>query len=138
MNDPVRDHARLVLQAPLQADRHRRKRAEDLVRRGFRIVEGGCVLGSIWEFRDWTTGEVIARGDDGPAGCRATAARLDPAGIWYHADNLYDEPVDDLITHGVPASLGRAIEEWVAQPSTPDEEIAGFIGWPVDRVREHR
>jgi hypothetical protein len=35
-------------------------------------------------------------------------------------------------------SLGRAIEEWVDMLSTPDEEIAEFIGWPVEKIREYR
>ncbi|MFI5841736.1 hypothetical protein ACIA8K_18700 [Catenuloplanes sp. NPDC051500] len=44
----------------------------------------------------------------------------------------------DVVTPGVPRSLRRVLEEWAVDESTPDEEIAEFIGWPVDRVREHR
>jgi hypothetical protein len=44
----------------------------------------------------------------------------------------------DVVTPGVPPSLGRVLEEWAVDESTPDEEIATFIGWPVGKVREHR
>ena len=45
---------------------------------------------------------------------------------------------DDIVTPGVPPSLRRALEAWAVDESTPDEEIAQFIGWTVERVREHR
>jgi hypothetical protein len=35
-------------------------------------------------------------------------------------------------------SLGLAIEDWLGALSTPDEEIADFIGRSVEKVREHR
>ena len=49
-----------------------------------------------------------------------------------------DAPWSDLVTPGVPPSLGRALEEWAVAESTPDEEIATFVDWPVAKVREHR
>jgi hypothetical protein len=49
-----------------------------------------------------------------------------------------DAPCSDVVTPGVPPSLGRLLEEWAVDESTPDEEIATFIGWPVGKVREHR
>ncbi|GIE78590.1 hypothetical protein Aph02nite_45400 [Actinoplanes philippinensis] len=45
---------------------------------------------------------------------------------------------NDVVTPGVPPSLRKALEEWVVDESTPDDEVADFIGWPVARVREHR
>ncbi|WP_250037654.1 hypothetical protein [Paractinoplanes maris] len=44
----------------------------------------------------------------------------------------------DVTTPGVPPSLRRALQEWVVDELTPDEDIAEFIGWTVERVREHR
>ncbi|GAB2571732.1 hypothetical protein Aab01nite_04160 [Paractinoplanes abujensis] len=44
----------------------------------------------------------------------------------------------DITTPGVPLSLQQALQEWVVDESTPDEDIAEFIGWTVERVREHR
>jgi hypothetical protein len=44
----------------------------------------------------------------------------------------------DVIAPGVPPSLGQAIDDWISQTSTPDDEIAEFIGWSVEKVREHR
>ncbi|MFI5937620.1 hypothetical protein [Actinoplanes sp. NPDC051494] len=131
--DVVREHARRVLEAPFRADQARRDRADDLARRGYRIVTGGRTSASTWEVRDWRTGDLIV------AGTRADVARLDPGGTWYHADNLYaDVPVPDVSTPGLPPSLARVVEDWLAHPATPDEEIAEFVGWTVARVREHR
>jgi hypothetical protein len=53
-------------------------------------------------------------------------------------EDLDDAPWSDVVTPGVPPSLGRLLEEWAVDESTPDEEIATFIGWPVGKVREHR
>lgn len=133
MNDPVRRHARLVLRAPFLADDARRLRAGELARAGRPVVEGGMRSATGWELRDWLTGNVVAAGQDGPAGLRAALART------YPADRLYAEVQGpEPVTAGVPPSLSRAIEEWVCDPHTPDEDIASFVGWPVGRVREHR
>jgi hypothetical protein len=43
-----------------------------------------------------------------------------------------------VITPGVPPTLRQALEHGAMDESTPDEELAQFIGWPVERVREHR
>lgn len=45
---------------------------------------------------------------------------------------------DDVVTLGVPPSLRQALQEWAVAESTPDEDVAAFIGWPLDCVREHR
>jgi hypothetical protein len=137
--DVVREHIRRVLEAQLRADDARFERAEELERSGRRIVDGGQVSTDGWEIRDWRTDEVIAEGTDGLAEYEATVARLDPHDTWFHVDNLDDdEPRPYVTTPGMPPSLGRAIEDWIDELSTPDEEIAEFIGWPVEKVREHR
>jgi hypothetical protein len=46
--------------------------------------------------------------------------------------------LEDVVTPGVPPSLGRALQDWVVDEATSDEDVAAFIGWPVARVREHR
>jgi hypothetical protein len=137
--DVVREHIRRVLQAQLQTDDARFERAEELERTGHRIVDGGQVSQNGWEIRDWHSGELIAQGEDGIAGYDAAAARLDPDNKWVHVDHLHDDvPLPEVMTPGLPPSLGRAIEEWIGQMSTTDEEIAEFVGWSVERVREHR
>ncbi|GAA2484444.1 hypothetical protein [Winogradskya humida] len=129
----VRTHARRVLEAPLLAERARARRVLELRRAGRTVVDGGLRSATRWELRDRLTGAVVARGDDGPAGLEAALADF------YHSDDLYAEiPGADPVTPGIPPSLARAIGEWVADPGTPDEEIAGFVGWPVARVRECR
>jgi hypothetical protein len=133
MSDVVRQHARTVLAAPFLAEEARRHRAREIARSGRRVVEGRLISAARWELRDWLTGSVVARGDDGPAGLHAALAGA------FHADGLYAEiPGPGLATPGLPPSLGRVIEEWISDFSTPDEEIAAFVGWPVDKVREHR
>lgn len=136
--DAVREHAQRILEAQGRIDRARDDRAAEIERRGRRIITGGQVADG-WEITDWRTGELIARGDDGIDGYDATAARLDPNNTWYHADRLYDdEPFPEVATPGIPPSLGAAIDEWIGQMQTLDEEIAEFVGWPVEKVREHR
>ena len=83
--------------------------------------------------------QLLAEGGSGIEGYDAVAERLDPDKKWFHCDHLWDEvPLSDVETPGVPPSLGRAIEDWLATTSTPDTEIAEFIGWSVDTVRAHR
>ncbi len=137
--DIVREHIGRVLEAQLAAEDVRLQRAEDLERAGHRIVSGGQVSRDGWEITDWRTGELIAEGNDGLAGYDAATDRLDPENMWFHVDRLDDdEPLPDVTTPGMPPSLGSAIEDWIGQSSTPDEEIAEFIGWSVEKVREHR
>lgn len=44
----------------------------------------------------------------------------------------------DVDTPGLPRSLQQALQEWAVNETTPDEDIASFIGWAVEHVREHR
>jgi hypothetical protein len=82
---------------------------------------------------------VLATGAGGLDGYDAETQRLDPEGKWFHRDLLQDEvPLSKVETPGVPPSLGQAIEDWLGAVGTPDEEIAEFIGWPVEKVTEHR
>jgi hypothetical protein len=134
VTDLVQHYVRRLLEAPFAAEQARRRRAREIVRAGGRVVEGGLTSATGWELRDWLTGAVLARDDDGPAGLSAALAGA------YHADGLYaEEPGgSDEAMPGIPPSLSRTIEEWVCAPSTPDEEIAEFVRWPVEKVREHR
>ncbi|MEV6712567.1 hypothetical protein AB0M48_11045 [Lentzea sp. NPDC051208] len=42
------------------------------------------------------------------------------------------------MTAGIPDSLSAALDDWISSWGTPDEEIAEFIGWSVDKVHDHR
>ncbi|GAB2594470.1 hypothetical protein Aab01nite_82980 [Paractinoplanes abujensis] len=123
-------YVRAYLRAPFRADEARRRRARQIVRAGGRVVTGGMTCGAQWELRDWLTDELVGRGSDGPGGLRVALLGL------CHADSLYAE--SDITTSDVPLSLRRALEEWVCEPDTPDEDIAEFVGWAVDLVRECR
>jgi hypothetical protein len=137
--DAVREHIRRVLADQLRWDQACDHRAEELERRGRRIVTGGSTSEDSWEVTDWRTGQLLAEGDGGLEGYGAAVARLDPDGTWFLVDHLYRaEPVSEVTTPGIPRSLGDAIEDWIGSTSTPDEEIAEFIGWSVEKVREHR
>lgn len=133
MTDPIREHVRRLLTAPLRAEQARRRRARAIVLAGRRVVQDRRTSATGWELRDWLTGAVLAAGEDGPAGLAAALAGT------YHADGLYAEiPGPGPQATGLPSTLAATIEEWVAAVSTPDEEIAEFIGWPVAKVRECR
>lgn len=137
--DVTREHIRRVLKAQRRAEDARLRRAEELERAGRRIVEGGQVSHDRWVIRDWRTDEVLAEGNGGLDEYDAVATRLDPDHTWFHADHLYDdEPEPYVTTPGMPPSLGAAIEDWVAAPASPDEEIAEFVGWSIEKVQEHR
>lgn len=137
--DAVKAHVQRLLEAWQRTDDARYDRAEELKRSGRRIITGGQTSQNSWEIRDWRTDEVIAEGDDGITGYDAAADRLDPEGTWFHEDRLdADEPLPDVVTAGVPPSLGQALDDWINSLNTPDEEIAEFLGWPVEKVREYR
>jgi hypothetical protein len=55
-----------------------------------------------------------------------------------HSDRPAACHTADVITPGVPPSLQQVLQEWAVAESTPDEDIAAFIGWPIEQVREHR
>ncbi|WP_305789305.1 hypothetical protein [Symbioplanes lichenis] len=133
MDDLVREYVRALLEAPFVADEERLRRAREIVRSGRRVVQDSRTSATGWELRDWLTGALIARGDDGPAGLRAALAGA------CHADELYAEEQGVApVAPGLPVSLSHAIEEWVFAPSTPDDDVATVAGWPVRKVREHR
>lgn len=133
------EHVRRLLRAQLAIDDARFERLAELEQQGYRVVDGGQVGVDEWEIRDWDTNEVLAQGDDGWDGYTAAAKRLCPDGRMVHVDSVTDDmPLPEVTTPGVPRSLGQALDEWIGQSNTTVEEIAQFIGWSVEKVREHR
>ncbi len=129
----LQQHVRLYLRAPYLAEEERRRRAREISAAGGRVVQGRMTSPYRWELHDWLTGEVVAGGHDGPAGMESALSES------YPADILYAEiPGPAATTPGLPPSLLRAIERWVCDPGTPDEDIAALVEWPVSEVREHR
>ena len=135
----VRQHAAAVLQH--WTDRHAQLEAiyAGLEAQGKRIVDSRDNVDG-WQGTDHRTGEVIASGTGG--GDELTAL-LDssPAADWEwandHLDDVYNSG-DRIITEGLPESLCAAIAEWVDQPNVSHEELAEFVGWPVERVKAAR
>lgn len=137
--DAVREHICRVLEASNHDDQARLRRVEELERDGHRIVGGGQTSADGWEISDWRTGELLAQGVGGLKGFDAETDRLDPDGKWFHCDHVSDDvPSSEIETPGIPVSLGYAIQDWLAMLATSDEEVAEFIGWPVERVRALR
>ncbi|MCK2238183.1 MULTISPECIES: hypothetical protein [unclassified Crossiella] len=136
--DLVRAHIRALLSGQGQDTQQRDAEIQALEARGHRIVDGGQTGPDSWEILDWRTGEQLAHGDDGLEGYDATTDRLDPDGTWIHIDQIESEPGPRPVTAGIPDSLSEVLDDWISLQSTPDEEIADFIGWSVDRVRDHR
>ncbi|GAB7045504.1 hypothetical protein [Catenuloplanes indicus] len=133
VTDLVRSHMRHYLRAPFLAEDARRRYAMTITRAGRVVVEGGMTSATDWQLYDWLTREPVAQGHDGPAGM-ASALRT-----MYHADNLYtDVPIPEPPVPSIPRSLQRALEEWICNPLTADEDIAAVVDWPVATVREHR
>ncbi|WNV90264.1 hypothetical protein [Umezawaea sp. Da 62-37] len=136
--DTVRAHVRALLSGQAQDARRQDAEIEALEAKGHRIVDGGQTGQDSWEILDWRTGERLARGDDGLEGYDATTDRLDPDGMWFHIDQIESEPGPRPVTDGIPSSLSEALDDWISMRSTSDEEIAEFIGWPAEKVRDHR
>ncbi|MEV0733392.1 hypothetical protein [Polymorphospora sp. NPDC050346] len=137
-SDVVRDHIVRLLEENARRNAKYDEHLDELERLGHRFVDGGQTGHDTWEIRDWPSGELIAKGDGGYEGYDAAVARLDPDEKWLHIDHVgTDIPWLDVDTAGLPGGLGEAIEQWVNGHAT-DEEIAEFIGWPVDKVKDHR
>ena len=62
---------------------------------------------------------------------------LDPDGMFIHIDNLAQQRARPD-NPGIPHSLAGALEDWVDLLTTPDEDNARFVGWPVADVAAAR
>lgn len=136
--DVVRTHIQALLAEYAQDTQRRDAEIQELEAQGHRIVSGGQTGRDSWEIVDWRTGEELAHGSNGPDGYDATTDGLDPDGTWIHIDHIGPEPGPLPETAGIPESLSEALDDWVSSWHTSDEEIAEFIGWSVDQVRDHR
>ncbi|PWW53163.1 hypothetical protein [Actinokineospora spheciospongiae] len=136
--DSVCAHIQALLSVQARDMQRRDAAIQALQAQGRRVVDGGQTGPDSWEIRDWNTGDELARGDGGIDGYDAVAERLDPDGTWVHIDHVEVESDPRPVTAGIPGSLGAALDDWLSMTSTSDEDIAEFIGWPVDKVRDHR
>jgi hypothetical protein len=149
-DDLTKEHAREVLRANnAQLDKEAARIAE-LESQGFRIVDGGQKSG--WYERDgqqvcqcvttdWRTGEVLLEIEVTSVDeFDAAANAIKGSERWWHIDVIFDNDDDhlphDVTTPGLPPSLQGAIRDWVTEPSTPDEEVADWVGWPVEQVKK--
>lgn len=106
---------------------------------GGRVIDGGPVDHDTWEVTDYGTGETLAKGDYGLQGlfeCLGSSQAESWALIDPLTEDLYDDEL--LITPGLPESLCDALDNWIGSRATPDEEVAEFVGWPVERVAQAR
>lgn len=133
----VRDYVRAVLRQYRADEDALLERISALEEEGRRIIDGGQTGQDTWEITDWRTGDLIVKGTGGLEAYGEAAQRLDPDGTWLHRDNLDVEP-EDVEPVGVPASLAASLQDWLGMPSTPDEDVAQFVGWSVEDVAHHR
>lgn len=138
VTDLVVEHVRNVLRAYWADDQARRRRARELERAGYRIIDGGHTEGDSWAIYDWRTREVLASSDRGEPG-DAAGTGFDPHRTWFHYDWLEDDvPLSEITTISLPPSLVLALDNWIGRTTTPDAEIAELIGWPVETVHDCR
>lgn len=133
----VRDYVQALLRQYRSDEDARQERIRGLEAAGRRIVDGGQTGQDEWEITDWRSGETLASGTGGPDAYGEAAQRLDPDGTWLHVDNLDTEPAD-VEPVGIPASLADALQDWLGLASTPDEDVAQFVGWSVEYVARCR
>ncbi|MFC4070188.1 hypothetical protein [Actinoplanes subglobosus] len=109
------------------------ERIEQLESDGHRIVAGGQINETAWDIVDWRTNEILAAGEDGPDGFAAAGQELDPDDKWIHYDRvLEDTDLTEVEIGDLPDGLAAVVEDWAL--SADAEEIAGFIGWSVEKV----
>ncbi|MFJ9558381.1 hypothetical protein ACIRPH_31625 [Nocardiopsis sp. NPDC101807] len=137
--DLVKQHVITLLGRRRELQEAIEKRVSEHEAAGGRVVDGGQVDHDTWEVTDYRTGETLAEGSNGLNGFlellgshqAESWALIDPL-----TDDLYD---DDLhVTEGLPESLCDALDDWIGSRSTSNEDVAEFVGWPVERVLEAR
>lgn len=138
----VRDYVRALLRQRLADEQARQDRIRALEKDGHRLVDGGQTGRTdddqaTWEITDWRTGDVLVSGTGDDSTYDAAAMRLDPDGKWLHIDNVEDDGTE-VEPVGIPASLANALQDWLGVTSTPDEDVAEFVGWSVEEVARHR
>ena len=141
---PVQDYVRSLLRQNLADEQARQGRIQDSEKSGRRIINGGQTGRSedgsaTWEITDWRTGELIESGTGDYEAFRAALERLDPDESWIHIGNLSDmDTTEAEVPTGIPDSLAQALQDWLSSAATTDEDVAQFVGWPVDEVNKHR
>ncbi|MEU9849221.1 hypothetical protein [Streptomyces sp. NPDC047985] len=144
----VREYVRALLHARLADEQARQERIRAFEKAGHRIIGGGQTSGGsddvqTWEITDWRTGDLIVNGTGGYTAYDEATQRLDPDGKWLHIDSFDEDGEDEeggteVEPVGIPDSLADALQDWLGMSSTPDEDIAEFVGWSVEEVSRHR
>jgi len=132
--DPIHEYVIRLLEANgVYHDAHAAKVAE-LEAAGRRLIDVTEDPDEQWKITDWRTGALIAEGGGTNDEYDAIVQQLDPDGLWLHIDGVEPEEVEVEIPDGLPPGLAIAVQEWVSTPGVPTEEVAGYIGWPVEKV----
>jgi hypothetical protein len=129
----LKTYIQSVLEANHADNEKIEQRIAELEGDGRRIVTGGQISETAWDIVDWRTNEILAAGDDGPDGFEAAGKDLDPEDRWIHYDRVVEDTEPTWVEdEGLPDSLADVIEDWALAGDA--DEIAEFIGWPVDKV----
>ncbi|GAA2355566.1 hypothetical protein Cme02nite_48240 [Catellatospora methionotrophica] len=134
--DLVQEYVRRYLVAQREAERSLAEAIEKLEASGHRIIDGGQTGQTTWQYTDWHTGEILASGDDRTSDDAALRA-LDPDEAFLHIDDIARQSAEPE-NPGIPQSLATALEDWVDLLTTPDEDIARFVGWTPQDVAAAR
>ncbi|MFI0929720.1 hypothetical protein ACH4TP_38215 [Streptomyces sp. NPDC021012] len=140
---PVQQYIEALLRQRRADEQARTERIEELEKAGHRIVGGGQTGRqedgqATWDITDWRTGETILEGVGDYDAYGAAGRRLDPDGMWFHIDNIYNMDTPQVDPKGVPASLADALQDWLGWANTSDEDVAAVVGWSVEEVARHR
>jgi hypothetical protein len=137
VSDLLKTHIQNVLEANHVDAAKIRERIAELEGQGHRIVTGGQMDDDVWDIIDFRTNEILAAGNDGATGYEAAGKDLDPDDKWIHYDRvLEDAGIDYVVAEGLPEGLANVIEDWAL--SEEADEVAAFIGWPVEKVEEYQ
>jgi len=138
----VRRHAAAVLQDWADNRAQLERTLSALEAKGKRIVDldrGNGNVKGFWAILDYRDPAIIVSGHDPQELDRIvdSAAAADWEFLNDHVDDVTDSR-EKVLTKGLPESLCAAIAEWIEQPTLSSEELAEFVGWPVERVKAAR
>ena len=111
----------VTLEVMAKEDQKLEARIQEVESQGCRITDGGQINGSRWEYTDWRTDEVLAKGRS-----RKDHDKLQMPDNWYHIDHIRFEVgiTEPERIEGLPASLAETLIEWTLDHP---EEARTFI-----------
>lgn len=110
LTDAVAKQIAITLDLLTKENQDYAAKIQQLEAAGYRIINGGSIGEDSWEYTDYKTGEVLAKGS------HAEYDAYDPPMHWYHRDHICEDTLMEReLVEGIPESLADCIIEWVQE-----------------------